>query len=780
MWSYPCLPGKAFAGLALLCTSASADAATWFGDACPATSISVLPMPLQPRLQLVLARLSPLDSGESLSVLLTPDGQFWALRENFLAWRLPPPIGKPQQFDDAGWYSLEQVSGLQYRFDACSQELWLDVSGVTGVRNSFDVRSQQTRQISPVTEPGGHLNFDLLYLSTSGENSFSGTSELGWFTAQGYGLNSLLYDGARPIRLETQWVRDWPERAERLILGDSISRGGQIGQPLRLGGVQWGTEFSLQPDVVTFPLPSLRGQAALPSTVDIYINQVLRGRQDVPAGNFELNQVPVLTGSGEVQLVLRDLLGRSQVLIYPFYTSPTLLRAGLYDYSVQAGALREDFGFASNHYGSAFASGRLRKGVNDQLTSEIYAEAATSQQALGGGLAGIALPLGTWNAALAMSHSQRGPGAFGSAGFEHIDQRWNAAVQIKMATQDYAQLGEPAGALRAQWLLRAGFVPHEAGMLSLSYLRDDRRGQARSSILGANYGLRLAREWYLNAAVTRVFGGSAEGTGATLTLTRPFGGNKTFSVQEDRGPQGLALHRLSVQRDPSSALGLGYRLATEQGSSQRTSASARWSDEKGSAALDGETVNGDNSFRLGLSSALALLGKDLFWTRPVDRSFAVVDSGAPEVRIYQDNRLAGVTGEQGLLLIPGLRAYQGNGLRVEDADLPLRYAAQSLTMNLLPPARSGLRARFAVSDTPSVSLQLRQASGAPVPQGARVELDGEPLDLPVGSDGQAFIEAPPGRHRLRLRWGKNQCATLLVIAPDAGADLPAQTLECRP
>ena len=57
-----------------------------------------------------------------------------------------------------------------------------------------------------------------------------------------------------------------------------------------------------------------------------------------------------------------------------YYASPRLLRAGLHDYSIEAGAVRENFGLAGNDYGRPLVVGTERYGFSDSLTGEIHAE----------------------------------------------------------------------------------------------------------------------------------------------------------------------------------------------------------------------------------------------------------------------------------------------------------------------------------------------------------------------------------------------------------------------
>src|SRR3546814_17406425 len=87
-----------------------------------------------------------------------------------------------------------------------------------------------------------------------------------------------------------------------LSVGDSITRGGIGGLPLRYGGIRFGRNFEVQPGFVTLPMPSLNGSAALPSVVDIYVNDALVGSRDLKPGPFQVVDAPIVSGNGDVQI----------------------------------------------------------------------------------------------------------------------------------------------------------------------------------------------------------------------------------------------------------------------------------------------------------------------------------------------------------------------------------------------------------------------------------------------------------------------------------------------
>ena len=59
------------------------------------------------------------------------------------------------------------------------------------------------------------------------------------------------------------------------------------------------------------PVGAARGSAAVPSTADIYINNVKTYSQDVNTGPFMLSNLPAVTGSGTARVILRDSSGKT-------------------------------------------------------------------------------------------------------------------------------------------------------------------------------------------------------------------------------------------------------------------------------------------------------------------------------------------------------------------------------------------------------------------------------------------------------------------------------------
>lgn len=380
-----------------------------------------------------------------VTLLLRADGRLFARRGDFERWRLKLPQANPLRHDGESYYALDALPGIARELDASAQTLAIQAPAALFLPTSRFARpALPTPTLSP---PGAFLNYDFAAQRIMGRTHLDGLIELGAFNGAGVGTATALardLEGrARLTRLETTWTRDQPGALASFRAGDAVSRSGAWGLPVRFGGVQWATNFAVRPGFVTFPLPAMSGESALPSTVDLFINDALRGRETLPPGPFTLPNLPVITGEGELRVVVRDLLGREQVLSERYYASPRLLRPGLTDFAYQAGFLRNNFGLESNDYGRALAAAAYRTGFTERFTGEVSTELLRSQQTVGASGTFLWDQLGVFTLSAAGSHSDRGNGALSSVEFERQSRSFSMNLRAQAASADFAQLGLP-------------------------------------------------------------------------------------------------------------------------------------------------------------------------------------------------------------------------------------------------------------------------------------------------------------------------------------------------
>lgn len=664
-----------------------------------ASAASIAPAALTP----VWLDVHPASWAPAETTLLANDdgGGLWAAAEDLADWGVIEPAGAARVLDHITYYSLAAQSGIDSRLDPAQQALWLDVDSqlrTIQLRSLRSVQAPVAVESRAPRESGGRVDADSQWTRSGDQSDFSGLLDGQWFDGRGVSTGQALFDGRRVIRLDTAWRVDDAESMRALVLGDGIASSGAWGRALRFGGVSWGTDFSLRPDQVTFALPQMQGVAALPSTLDLYVNGVLARREPVDAGPFVLSDIPAQTGQGQARLVVRDLLGREQVITQDFYAAPQLLHAGLVDWRIDAGLLREDYALESARYGTPAVVGSHRRGVTDRLTLELRTELERARQVLGAAAA-VALPLGGVGE-LAMAAGESGDGGAGliQASFEFrgapAARGLSLGGGLRRVSSRWTDLGERHARDRQSANIRVGLVPMRGWSLALTAVRTDRRDEPRLDLLSMDVGTRLSDRWLVSANLGQTRQGWRDEF-LGLTLIAHWGGSST--VVDWRRANGSAQRAFEWQRNARDSLDDRYRIRAEDGEVERLLAEAEWASTRGSvgAALGHDGSN--EALRLRATSGLAWLGDDVFWTRAGDDGFAVVDThGLADVGVLHDHRLAARTDERGLALLPGLRPFQSNTIGLVDADIPIDAEVEALEQHLAPDSRGGVRVDFPV------------------------------------------------------------------------------------
>ncbi len=134
-----------------------------------------------------------------------------------------------------------------------------------------------------------------------------------------------------------------------------------------------------------------------------------------------------------------------------------------------------------------------------------------------------------------------------------------------------------------------------------------------------------------------------------------------------------------LQKSTPPGTGYGYRMRAYSGFTQGLDGGVSYQNAVGTYALEGEQVDGITRTRASASGGVALMGAGLFPSRRIENSFAIARVGdQADVRVYRDNQLVGRTNDDGFVILPGLRAYEDNQIRIEQADLPLDVRVDTL------------------------------------------------------------------------------------------------------
>jgi outer membrane usher protein len=250
---------------------------------------------------------------------------------------------------------VTELPGVQVAYDAALQRLSLAVPpSLLPTQRLTGSAPSHGRAIS---ESGALISYDLFAQKAGGRTTASLWSEQRAFSSLGVASNSGTFQaaggGVRYVRYDTRVRFQDERRALTATMGDIITGALNWGSAVRMGGVQIARSFRLRPDLIVTPLPQFAGQASVPSSVDLFINGQRARSETVRPGPFLLDTPPVINGAGEAVVVTTDAVGRRVAANIPFYVATDLLRPGLVDFSVEAGALRRGYGWRSLSYGMA-------------------------------------------------------------------------------------------------------------------------------------------------------------------------------------------------------------------------------------------------------------------------------------------------------------------------------------------------------------------------------------------------------------------------------------------
>lgn len=674
--------------------------------------------------------------------------------------------GKKDEIIKGQRYSVEPPSAsMRIRLDEPGALVYIDCDADCFKTNTISVKPAEVPAPSPVSL-GAFLNYDLYAQVNEQKNAYGGIAEAGLFSSAGAGLARVVCSntsqGAPCVRLETNWTIDDPARMRRLRFGDAVTQAAVWGGAARFGGVSWGTDFSLQPNFITFPTPTISGEAALPGVVDLYINDARRFESGLPAGPFSISNLPVITGAGSAQVVVTDLLGRETVISADYYTAPQLLKRGLARFSLEAGALRKDYGVRSNDYGEGFIAGGYRRGLSDWLTASARSELSVDHQTIGASAAISNIAIGVVEIAAAYSHTDAGGGGLFNMRHEWRSTAFSLGYDLAFATPDYRRFGRDHAEARLTARSFAGYNDRNLGGLSATWTyRDERTGDDFSAI-GLRYS-RPFRKVAINVSVLRSINPNKDVV-ALLSLTKSLGGAVSASAGASYDGE-RAGGDFSIRRSPPVSGGFGYHAGAAFDGVDRYEVGAQYRSRYGDAAAEFSSVNGSEAGRFSLRGGAGVIAGKAFAAQSITESVAVVSVGHEKnVRIYQDRQLVARTDKNGKAAITRLRAFEKNEISLAPSDVDFAADFETVKTTVTPGFRTGHYVAFNVRRAVNVVFNLTRKNGA-------IETGGSVTDVetgatyPVGGEGRVYVPAAAPLMRLRYGDGGDACEAVIRL-PD--------------
>lgn len=611
------------------------------------------------------------------------------------------------------------------------------------------------------TTPGALFNYDFYTSHTSASGTrLSVWNEFRLFGGPGQFATNGVYQeqlsgmpGAQDegyLRYDTWWSNQNENRSLSWRVGDLVTDSLSWSNSVRLGGVQIGRDFSVRPDLITYPLPSFSGQAAVPSTVDLFVNGYKNSTNTVQPGPWSLTNMPFVNGAGSAVVVTTDAVGRRVTTTLPFYVSSNLLKPGLSDFSFSAGALRENYGIRNFDYGAAAVSGSYRYGLNEWLTLESHAEGAESL-ALGGAGGQVRVgSLGVVNAALTQSQMDDGHGNQYSWGYQYNNSRFSIGTQHIVRSAGFGNLAlygdRNSGVAGTEYTLSRRSAQYSAslslnqyGSLGAAFIDITSGTGDRTQLWNLSWSKNLwgNSSLYLSASRDQQQG---EWSGA-ISLLIPFSDLGSASVSMERDQQGGSTQRISASRAMPSEGGLSWDAswANQSSGSAYRQGSLNWRNANVETSAG---FYGDDDYSTewaDLTGSVVLMDGSLFAANQVNDAFVLVKTDYPNIKVRYENQLMGKTDDDGYLLVPGISSYYPAKYDIDTLDLPADMTTSHVEQRFAVKRDSGYLLHFPVEPLRAASVILHDQNGEPLPVSTQIIREGQATEYVVW-DGIAWME----------------------------------------
>ncbi|WP_455923201.1 fimbria/pilus outer membrane usher protein [Pseudomonas putida] len=660
--------------------------------------------------------------------------------------------------------ALESVPGLHSDYDSQAQRLLLDVppDWLPAQRIGSTQAYPRTQAMSSF---GALLNYDLYLNDTDQQGRYlAAYNELrvfdtwGTLSSTGQFRESLSGDAyantSRLRRYDTTWRYSDDERLLTVEAGDLVSGSLPWSNSVRLGGVQLSRDFSVRPDLVTYPLPAFAGEAAVPSSVDLFINGYKSTSAELQPGPYTLTNVPYINGAGEAVVVTTDALGRQVSTTLPFYVTSTLLQKGLMDFSVAAGSVRRDYGLKDFAYGPGASTGSVRYGLSDVFTLEAHAEAAQSLT-LGGVGGNLRLGnMGVLNSAISQSRYDGLGGQQYSVGYQYNSPRLSFNYQRLQRRDDYADLtlvDAPYTRMsqRSQQVtlslnlerygsLGAGFFDVRAG--------DD----SRTRLLNLTWSKSLWGSSSVYLSANHEIGASSWAVQAQVVIPIDLRGNLSLGIE--RNPQGQTQQRVNYSHAAPTEGGLGYNLGYSQGDQQAyRQADLTWRLQSVQLQAGAYGTREQTTRWADASGSLVWMDGGVFAANRIDDAFVLVSTdGFGGVPVRYENQRVGDTDGGGHLLVPWTSGYYRGKYEIDPLNLPANVRSAAVEQRVAVRRGSGYLVEFPLVPVVAASLVLVDTRQQHLALGSTVVDEHSGGRTVVGWDGLVYLENLQAHNRLSV------------------------------
>ena len=184
-------------------------------------------------------------------------------------------------------------------------------------------------------------------------------------------------------RLGTRVIHDLPIHGMRFSLGDNYSAGSYFQSTARILGLSLAHDFTLVSDRTIRPSASQRFTLDSPSSVEVYIDERLFRRLNLPAGIYSLDDIPLTEGNNHIVLKITDNAGVTKEVNFSLTTGLDLFSEGQLEYEFHFGYPAQFTDKLDYDYDQPLFSGFINYGISTSWTAGFSAQGNEESLQLG-------------------------------------------------------------------------------------------------------------------------------------------------------------------------------------------------------------------------------------------------------------------------------------------------------------------------------------------------------------------------------------------------------------
>ncbi len=670
-----------------------------------------------------------------VDVTITPQDEIFVKAEDLA--NAMQRIAKPDQLDrirkladPAGRISAAALAqaGYPITFDGTASELFINIP-VDG-RNTLDLSLGIENNIQPV-QPDHSAPFAAFVNYRFGETyALTGSNSdrfdfVGDLQFSGRVVNTVAFDNYATLdqrsdhvftRNASRLVYDWPDPAIRVSAGDLMTSATAFQSDPSIAGINFSHLMS-----VFYPTYAMSGYDSQnltltrESDVQVLVNNIPVSQLHLQPGTYNMHNLPLAQGSNNVQAIVTDDTGQRRVVNFSYFSDSNLLQAGIDEYTFSAGVLAH-YGRSGPNYSNDLAmSGFYRRGITNQLTAGLNAQADRENRMVGldgtfgtefglisVNLAGNHLRDGTLGGAARMQYryAESGPTPFSDRTFD---------VSAEYRTEHFGDITAFNPANAREWLFAADFMQpidndlmvQFTGNYAMSRLTDDDSGAVSALLswntpLNAVLGAGITYQWAPSRAgyVSSVGG---QGLSFALSLTMRLDQATMVQVSGDNFQQ-----RAYISRSPIEQVNDWYANGDVSHANRGYSGNADvgYQTNRGdvdinyNASLDEHGSIAGQSLGAYFAGSLAFADNKFAIGRRISDSFAIVDADESlgDRHVLIQDRFANHVTAQSDFFGPALvqsPSYNGQSIPYDVADIPPGYNLGDGNFQVYPWYHSG-------------------------------------------------------------------------------------------